>query len=102
MRYKKGLVQDIQEKKDFQKEQEILKKKHHMEQEERVVVEKSNMLKFLIRACGSIIRIAATIAILALAVAGTAALIYPGPRNELIHMWREVYVQLQGYLTFLP
>lgn len=102
MKYKKGLVQDIQDKKQFQKEQELLKKKHHMEQEERVIVEKNNMLKFLIRMCGSVIRCTAAIVILAMAVIGIMALVYPAPRNELVHVWQDIYGQLQQYLVFLP
>ena len=48
MKYKRGLVKDIEEQRLFEKEQKELKKKHHIsEQDERIVVEKDNMTKFL-------------------------------------------------------
>ena len=47
MKYKRGLVKDIEEQRLFEKEQKELKKKHHIsEQEDRIVVEKDNMTKF--------------------------------------------------------
>ena len=97
-KYKKGLVKDIEEKKEFQKAQNRLKERHHIDQEEVIVVEKSNMTKFLIQTAGNIIRIIAGITVFAFAVIGMAAMIYPDPRMELIEISKKVIEELLNYL----
>lgn len=75
-----------------------LRKMTGLEDENVVIIEKSNMAQFLIRTCGNIIRITATITILALAFAGLTALVYPGPRLELLAIAQEVARQLMVFL----
>lgn len=98
-KYKKGLVKDIEEKKEFQKAQNRLKERHHIDQEEVIVVEKSNMTKFLIQTVGNIIRITTGITVFAFAAIGMAAMIYPAPRMELIEISKKVIEELLNYLS---
>lgn len=99
MKYKRGLVKDIEEQRLFEKEQKELKKKHHIsEQDERIVVEKDNMTKFFIRTGGSLVRIVANICIGALAIIGLAALVYPAPRAELLVVWKTIVEELLGFI----
>lgn len=99
MKYKRGLVKDIEEQWLFEKEQKELKKKHHIsEQEDRIVVEKDNMTKFFIRTGGSLVRIAANICIGALAIIGLAALVYPAPRAELLVVWKTILEELLSFM----
>lgn len=83
-KFRKGIVEDIKEKQEFSKAQEELKKKHHIAAaEERIVVEKSNTFKFLVRTGAGIVRVTASIAIAGLAMIGLMGIVYPGPRMEL-------------------
>lgn len=98
MKYKRGLVKDIEEQRLFEKEQKELKKHHISEQDERIVVEKDNMTKFFIRTGGSLVRIAANICIGALAIIGLAALVYPAPRAELLVVWKTILEELLSFM----
>lgn len=75
-----------------------LRRKIGMEDENVVIIEKSNMLKFLIRTCGDIVRILAAIVISGLAFVGLTSLIYPGPRAEL---WDITWNALQQLAVLL-
>lgn len=80
-KYKKSLVSKIQEQKVEEKKQIELKSKHGIEADANVVVvEKSNMVKFFISAGATVVRSAAQIIILVLAVIGLMTLIYPNIR----------------------
>lgn len=99
-KFKKTFVPDIQAKIDFEKEQEELKQKHNLETD-KVVVEKSNMVKFTVNTVKEIIRTLASILVFILAAIGLVALVYPEPRQALLGVWQEVYTQLRSYLLFL-
>ena len=96
-KYKKGLVADIQKKKKFEKEQQHLKIKHHI-QDDKIVIEKSNMVKFTIRTLSGIIRVVAAIMVCSLAVIGLERLVYPEPRADLLKIADNILLQLQWYL----
>lgn len=99
-KFKKTFVPDIQAKLDFEKEQEELKQKHNLETD-KIVVEKSNMVKFTVNTVKDIIRTVANILLFILAAIGIVALVYPEPRQALIGVWQEVYMQLKTYFLFL-
>lgn len=71
-----------------------LRQKVGLEDENVVIIEKSNMVKFLIRTCGNIVHVMAAILICGLAFIGLTALIYPGPRAELESIAWDVLQQL--------
>lgn len=98
-KYRQGLVKDIEAKHVFRQEQKNLKKKHHIEEsEECIVVEKSNMAKFLIRTLAAMIRVTASICIGVLAVIGLVALLYPSPRGEMVVVWNDIWGQITQFL----
>lgn len=97
-KYKKRIVQDIKEKHEFEREQKALKEKHHLDTE-KIVVEKSNMVKFTVNTVKGLIRIIAMILLLSLAMIGLMAVIYPAPREALADILYEIYEQI---ITFLP
>lgn len=96
MKYKTGLARQIRENEEFRQEQESIKKKHHIDDEGVVVVEKSNMVKFSIRLIIGILRFTASALIILLAAAGLLTIIYPQPREELITVITDIFYQITG------
>lgn len=82
-KFRNGFVREVQEEKKREEEQRRLHEIHGIQDENLIVVEKNNMLKFLIRTVGRIVRFVATAAIFVLAAVGMLALIYPEVRGEL-------------------
>lgn len=66
--------------------------------EDVIIIEKSNTIKFLIKAAASCVRLVASIVIILLTFIGLLALIYPGPRHELVNILIEVWVEFQMLL----
>lgn len=98
MKYKNKLVADIKEEHRFEEEQNALKDKHGIENPDVIVVEKTNMLKFLIRSFGILVRVVASIIILVLATIGVITLIYPDLRLGLLETFNSIFTQFQ-FLT---
>lgn len=96
-KYRKSIVGDIEEKRQFEREQEALKQKYQLDTE-KIVVEKSNMVKFAVRTFTGLIRITATILLFILAALGLMTLIYPVPREELLKVLHTIYLQIVTYL----
>ena len=96
-RIKRSLVSQIKEQQEFEKQQKELKRKHRIDEKNVIVVEKSNMTKFLIRTIGNVVRISATILILILASIGLTTLLYPQIRNELLIILRQIIEQLVSF-----
>ncbi|NCE98108.1 hypothetical protein [Emergencia sp. 1XD21-10] len=69
---------------DAQNEQEELKQKYGMEEENVVIKETSNMGKFLIRTGAILIRVIASIVLAVLASVGIISLSYPELRSGVI------------------
>lgn len=67
--------------------------------EDVVIVEKSNMVKFFVRTCAALIRTTAALAVAGFAFTGLAALVYPEPRREIIIIFEEVVRQLISFLV---
>lgn len=83
----------------FAKKQNLIKKRHHIEDCNVVVVEKSNMVKFLCRTTWELIRMAALISLFALSIIGAASLLYPEPRRELVVICVQTIEQLKKFLA---
>ncbi len=96
-RIKRSLVSQIKEQQEFEKQQKELKRKHRIDEKNVIVVEKSNMTKFLIRTIGNVVRISATILILILASIGLTTLLYPQIRNELLIILHQIIEQLVSF-----
>lgn len=82
-KFKNTFVKKIKIEQKRQQEQEKLRSKHHLQQEGVLIVERTNMVKFLIRVTGRIIRILSAGILFTLSVIGLLALLYPTVRREL-------------------
>lgn len=96
-KYKTGLVQEYHEKLEYEKHQDELKKKHNIEDENIVVVEKDDKVKFFILLLISGIKTASAICITILAAIGIISLIYPAIREELIVQLLLIKEQVLSY-----
>lgn len=96
-KYKTGLVQEYHEKLEYEQHQEQLKKKHNIEDENIVVVEKDDKVKFFIRLLISFIKTVSAICITILAAIGIISLIYPAIREELIVQLLLIKEQVLSY-----
>lgn len=86
----------IKEEEAFKNDQKRLKEKHKIDQDNIVVVEKANIYKFTIKTFIGLVRLLATIIILALAVIGLATLVYPEIRNEFLIILQDVLLQIKN------
>lgn len=94
-KFKTSLVSQVKAQEATEQEQKVLHKKHNIEDENVIVVEKSNMTKFLISTIGGVIRTFATIVLLILAVIGLTAIIYPEPRADMIDILFDLIKQIK-------
>lgn len=93
-KFKTGFVSQVKEEQQRQREQKKLHRKHHLQDETVVIVEKSNLMKFLISSSFRIIRLTAVITVFALATLGSIALLYPDVRNPLLGVLWEILKEL--------
>lgn len=98
-KYKRKLVADIEKQKTEEKIQYDLKDKYNIQDPDVVVVEKSNMIKFLIHLLTSLLRLLCVLAVFCLAVCGLLALVYPEPRTALIQVFSSILKQLFSMLS---
>lgn len=96
-KFKNTFVKEIRKEQERAREQERLRSKHHVE-EDILIVEKTNMVKFLIRLSGRIIRVLLTVAIFLLATVGLMSLVYPEVRAELFLVFSQIMADLQKML----
>lgn len=89
-----------EEEKQEEKKQEKLKRKFGIQGKNVVIVERTNMIKFTVRVIAAIIRLAATILLIGLAFIGILALIYEGPRKELMDILWNAIDQIKQSVPF--
>ena len=82
-KFKKGFVAEYKNKKQQEAQENRIKQKHHITDENVVVVEKSNTLKFIIRILVLFLKTAAWITLIILAAVGILCLVYPETRWAL-------------------
>lgn len=101
VKYKRSIVPEIEKEIAQEKEQKELKQKYNIQQEDVIVVEKNNILKYIIKYVVGTVKLVATVIILTLAVLGLLTLIYPESHQELAKILLDIYMQLCNYLPFL-
>lgn len=89
-KFKQGLVQSVTEKQKQIEQQEILHKKHGIDDENKIIVEKSSFYKVIFTVC----RISAEILLIMLATIGIIAFIYETPRQDLLDIFLEIKKQI--------
>ena len=98
MEIKKGLIQEYEEQLQEEANQEKLREKYDVPDENVKIVEKKTTLQFLVRTAGVIIRTIFGAALIALAAAGLISMIYPAPREELLKVLLDAWNQILAYL----
>lgn len=93
-KFKNGLVERIKQEEKKELHQEELKEKYNIE-EDIVVVEKSNMVKFLTKMVAGFVRVMAGIFLYLFAIIGLAALLFPESRDVL---WEQAKMVFQDIL----
>lgn len=94
-KFKTGFVSQVKAEQQRKREQKKLHRKHRLQDETVVIVEKSNLMKFLISSLSRIIRLSAVIAIFGLATLGGTALLYPEVRDPLLEVLWGILMELQ-------
>ena len=97
--FKRGLLKEFEEEEAFREKQEKLKAKHDIEDENVVVVEKTNFAKFSVTTLIRLIKLIATILILALAAIGLTALLYPECRMALFSIFNVTANQVNSMIS---
>ena len=93
-KFKKNLVSAAKADLAQEQEQKRLRKKHHVEEEGLLIVERDNLLKFFVRCLASVIRIGATIFLFLLAAIGLVSLVYPEVREVLFRVLYQIGQEL--------
>lgn len=94
MALKPSLAKGIKKSQDFQLQQSDLKDKYNVQEENVLIVEKSNMVKFLICQFIHLFHFIFQIALFLLALTGLVAVIYPVTRAALWQTLCDIYNQL--------
>ena len=94
MKYKTGLIKEVKANQKFDQEQKDIKRRHKISNEDVLVVEKNNFIKFFLNSMGRLAQLIAKICLLVLAVIGLAALLYPEPRVALLQVWQETLLHI--------
>lgn len=95
-KFKEGFVREAKKSIRQEQEQKRLHAKHDISNPDTVVVEKSNMVKFLIRCAARIIRIAATVTVFVLAAVGLITLLYPDVREEFLFVLAAIMDEIRS------
>lgn len=99
MALKESLVRGKKAQDEFEKKQDHLKEKYHVDEKENIiVVEKANMIKFFIRHCISLFHLIFQIALIILAIIGLLAIVYPTTR---IALWQTMLDLQKQLITLL-
>ena len=98
MEIKKGLIQEYEQQLQEEANQEKLREKYDVPDENVKIEEKKTTLQFLVRTAGVIIRTIFGAALIALAATGLIAMIYPAPREELLKVLLDAWNQILAYL----
>ena len=93
-KFKKTLVSAAKADMAQEQEQKRLRKKHHVEEEGLLIVERDNLLKFFVRCLASMVRIGATIFLFLLAAIGLVSLVYPEVREVLLRVLYQIGQEL--------
>lgn len=94
-KFKKRLISKSVEVKKENLEQEKLRKKHNVEDENVKVVEKTNYFGVLANIIGVIISKTIIVFILVLAFIGLVCMVYPVPRDAFIVIMKDGFDEIQ-------
>lgn len=90
-KYKFSPVEKYNQEIELKKEQELKRKKYNVEDENVIIVEKNNTVKFLVNVLLAVVKTIATIIIILLAAIGLMCLIYPSTRMEFFQIIFDIF-----------
>lgn len=93
----KKFIEAYEEEEAKKQEQKRLHTKHDIEDENVIIVEKSNMVKFSVKSLGVVLRSSATIILLCLAAIGLLCIVYPETRRPFQEVVAQIFNQLTQY-----
>lgn len=96
-KFKNQLVEQMKQEEREKEHQESLKERYDIE-EDVVVVEKTNTIKFLLKTMIGGVRLIIAILVFILALIGLTALIYPDSRSLLIRQGLQVWQEFMRLL----
>lgn len=99
-KFNRQLVTEIKREQELELQQQKLREKYNV-QDDVMIIEKDNTVKFFVRTTGSVIKVVVGIIIFLLTVTGIAALIFPESRNELLHQAFTTWQELKDFLPGL-
>lgn len=91
----KKFIEAYEEDEAFQKKQNHLHKKHMIEDENIVVVEKNNIIKFSLTSMVGLIRFVASVVLVILASIGLLCIIFDETRMPLINLLNDIVTQIR-------
>ncbi|MGN0496922.1 MAG: hypothetical protein ACI4GW_11905 [Lachnospiraceae bacterium] len=91
----KKFIEAYEEDEAFHKKQNHLHKKHMIEDENIVVVEKNNIIKFSITSMVGLIRFVASVVLVILASIGLLCIIFDETRLPLINLLNDIVTQIR-------
>lgn len=92
------LMRGIEKKRQIEKEQERLRIKTGIMEEDKIIVEKDNNFKFIIRLLIALIRLACILQIFIFSCIGVLAMIYREPREEIYNILQISYKILLDFI----
>lgn len=93
-----NIASRIREEEEREEEQQKLRKKHSIEEDNVVIVEKSNVYKFTVKTLIALIKTVASILLITLAVVGLYTLIYPSIRIEFFSVLNDTIQQIKSLI----
>lgn len=91
----KKFIEAYEEDEAFHKKQNHLHKKHMIEDENIVVVEKNNIIKFSITSMVGLLRFTASVVLVILASIGLLCIIFEETRLPLINLLNDIVTQIR-------
>ena len=99
-KFKNGFAKEAKEALKQEAEQKQLREKHGIQDNNTLIVEKNNLLKFCIRCFTKIVKIFVTAGIFLLASVGLMSLIYTGVREELMKVLFAIQKEITTMIQF--
>lgn len=97
-KYKKGLVGDIKKEKQEAAKQAELRTKYHAD-DNVIIKEKTNALKFVLQLCINGIRLLIQIFIILMATVGCLSILYPDVRAPLLEILMHIFEEIVGFIA---
>lgn len=98
MKFRKGFVSEYEEELQEQAEQSELREKYDVDDDKTVKIVKPSAAQFTIATVKEILRIIVAVIFLIFFGIGVLAIIYPGPRSEMLILFQKILNELELYL----